>query len=426
MTSTKLARTATTPVEVTMDVPDPALQPLIELSRLYFGHLREVANTPSGARAPAIKAVEFNAPTPADVVAELKNLYQRLAPEDLVVLKLPNGLPASGGSQRDVLTRALFQAGFGRPLVWAGRSILLAENDASIFNRFLSSSALGAGPSRSLARRIGRQIADRELIAIAARGAQAMPDNRALRLSVVMPVYNEKTTIRDVLGRLLEKQIPGFEIEICIVESNSSDGTREEVLTFKDHPRVRLLLEERPRGKGHAVRNGLALATGDIILIQDADLEYDLEDYEKLLAPLTTGSASFVLGSRHPAGNSGWQLREFDDQSALSDVLNLGHLFFAQFLNFVFRQSLRDPFTMYKVFRRDCIHNIQFECNRFDFDFELVGKLVRNGFRPIEIDVHYRSRSFREGKKVSFFRDPPSWIRACLLHRFSRLHIWPA
>ena len=91
----------------------------------------------------------------------------------------------------------------------------------------------------------------------------------------------------------------------------------------------------------------------------------------------------------------------------------------------VFDQRLRDPFTMYKVFRRDCIYGLRFECNRFDFDHEIVGKLVRNGYSPVEIDVKYRSRSFDEGKKISIFRDPPTWIRACLKHRFSQLREWP-
>jgi hypothetical protein len=132
-----------------------------------------------------------------------------------------------------------------------------------------------------------------------------------------------------------------------------------------------------------------------------------------------------VLGSRHPAGKNGWQIRHFSEQRGVSDMMNVGHLFFTWFLNTLYCQKTRDPFTMYKVFRRDCINNTSFECNRFDFDLELFGKLIRNGFRPIEIGVGYTSRSFQEGKKVSVFADPPRWIRAGLLHRFSNMHIWP-
>jgi len=329
-------------------------------------------------------------------------------------------------SQRDLVSRALFKAGFDHSMIWAGRKVLEAENGSSIVNRFLPSSALGAGPPQIPSVTTPLKVLPQQIIAIGRRGELAPPAERTMRLSVVMPVYNERETFREVIERLLAKTIPGFEIEICIVESRSTDGTRDEVLRYKDHPRVRLLLEETPSGKGHAVRNGFQIASGDVILIQDADLEYDLDDYEKLLKPIVSFNSSFVLGSRHPAGSSAWQLRRFADQRAVADVMNIGHLFFTWFLNLIFRQSLRDPFTMYKVFRRDCINNVRFECNRFDFDHELVGKLIRNGFWPTEIDVHYESRSFRQGKKVSFFRDPPTWIKACIRHRFSSLHIWPA
>ena len=244
-------------------------------------------------------------------------------------------------------------------------------------------------------------------------------------LSVVMPVYNEKSTYREVMEQLLSKRIEGVDIEVCVVESNSKDGTREDVLAHQGHPRARILLEDKPSGKGHAVRAGLGIARGDIILIQDADLEYDLDDYDKLIAPIRTGGRSFVLGSRHLAGQKRWKIRHFDRAAHLSYAMNVGHRCFAFFLNMVFDQRLRDPFTMYKVFRRDCIYGLRFECNRFDFDHEIVGKLVRNGYSPVEIDVKYRSRSFDEGKKISIFRDPPTWIRACLKHRFSQLREWP-
>src|SRR5262249_16421225 len=142
------------------------------------------------------------------------------------------------------------------------------------------------------------------------------------------PVYNELETYRDVMEPLLHKTIPGFDIEICLVESNSSDGTRDEVLRYADHPRVRLLLEDKPSGKGHAVRAGFDLATGDILLIQDADLEYDLDDYEKLLEPLQSYRSSFVLGSRHPPGEVAWQIRGFISQNYVANIMNIGHVFF--------------------------------------------------------------------------------------------------
>ena len=204
-----------------------------------------------------------------------------------------------------------------------------------------------------------------------------------------------------------------------MVESNSTDGTRSIVETYAAHPRVKLILEDRPRGKGHAVRAGLAHATGDVILIQDADLEYDLDDYDILLAPLAAGRQEFVLGSRH--GEGGWAIRKFSDQPFQALILNLAHWGFTLLINVALFIWLKDPFTMYKVFRRECLEGLTFECNRFDFDWELLMKLVRKGHRPIEIPISYKSRSFKEGKKISMFRDPLTWLWAVVKYRFVKL-----
>src|SRR5688500_15116048 len=115
------------------------------------------------------------------------------------------------------------------------------------------------------------------------------PPIRNGTLSVIVPIYNEAATVRSALDAILAKEVPGWTLEIIMVESNSSDGTRDIVLTYAAHPRVKLILEEKARGKGHAVRAGFTKATGDVVLIQDADLEYDLNDYDMLLAPLGAG-----------------------------------------------------------------------------------------------------------------------------------------
>lgn len=239
------------------------------------------------------------------------------------------------------------------------------------------------------------------------------------RLSVIVPVFNEIATVRAAMDEILAKRITGWDIEIIVVESNSTDGTREIVRTYEGREHVRVLLEPAPKGKGHAVRAGLALATGDVVLIQDADLEYDLNDYEMLLAPLAARTQSFVLGSRH--GRGGWAIRKFADQPFQALVLNLGHWGFTLCLNLALGIWLKDPFTMYKVFRRDCLDGLRLECDRFDFDWELLIKLVRRGHRPIEIPINYESRSFKAGKKVRFFHDPVTWIVALFKYRFCRL-----
>jgi hypothetical protein len=239
-------------------------------------------------------------------------------------------------------------------------------------------------------------------------------------LSVVMPVYNELATFSKTMEALVAKEVPGIDKEIIVVESNSTDGTRDVVLGYQGYPGVKVVLEDRPRGKGRAVRTGFKHAEGDVILIQDADQEYDIDDYDALIEPLVKYQRAFVLGSRHIEG---WKIREFNEQPGVSTFFNAGHVIFAGLLNLMYGQKMKDPFTMFKVFRRDCLHGLKLECNRFDFDFELVIKLVRKGYVPLEIPVNYHARSFSEGKKVSPLRDPFTWIRALAKYRFSSVYV---
>jgi hypothetical protein len=237
-------------------------------------------------------------------------------------------------------------------------------------------------------------------------------------VSIIVPVFNEQATVRQLLDSLLAKPLANARMEVIIVESNSTDGSRQIVNSFEQHDGVKIILQPNPRGKGFAVREGLAAATGDIILIQDADLEYDLDDYEGLLEPLMAWQSMFVLGSRH---QSGWKMRKFTDAPLMAAVLNMGHQFFRTLMNVALRAQMTDPFTMFKVFRRDALFGIDLKSNRFDLDIELVMKLVRKGYVPVEIPVNYTSRSFAEGKKVSFVRDGMTWIATILGYRFKTI-----
>jgi SAM-dependent methyltransferase len=320
----------------------------------------------------------------------------------------------------------LFHCGFDQIMSSSGRKTLSPEYVMEHFDRFpipvLSPLArVGRAVLPGALRRRRFNVVASGIDVIARRSMAAPPVRRRERLSVIMPVFNERTTFQDVMEPLLAKEIAGLDIELIVVESNSTDGTRDEVRKFEGHERVKVLYEDRPRGKGHAVRAGLAVATGDFVLIQDADLEYDLNDYEVLLEPLRSGRAAFVLGARHGLNGQSWKMRHFTDQVMLSTAMNFGHLFFTALFNVVYGTWLRDPFTMYKVFRRDCLYGITLESNRFDLDWEIVGKLVRAGYRPVEIPVNYRSRSFSQGKKVSMWRDPITYFRACFKYRFQRL-----
>jgi glycosyltransferase involved in cell wall biosynthesis len=216
----------------------------------------------------------------------------------------------------------------------------------------------------------------------------------------------------------LNLELP-IEREIVIVESNSTDGTRDIVLQYDGIPSVTVLLEDRPRGKGHAVRAGLKAATGSIVLIQDADFEYDLDDYESVLRPILTRRAEFVLGSR-TLGLGGWKVRQYSSTPIKAWLMNFAHVVFSGTYNLFFQQRTTDIVTMFKVFRRSCLSRFELKSDGFELDIELASKLAKAGFAPYEVPVNYRGRGFEEGKKVRFFRDAYHAYSMLFRCRFTR------
>ena len=225
---------------------------------------------------------------------------------------------------------------------------------------------------------------------------------RSELLTVILPVFNEAAYLRSVLEELLAKEfvIPH---EVILVESNSTDGTREIAKSFEGRDGLRIIFEDRPRGKGAAVRQGLAAATGTIVLIQDADFEYDLDDYDALLEPLLQHRTSFVLGSRS-LGLDDWKVRRFARSRLKALLMNVAHLVFSRTFNLLYQQRVTDVVTMFKVFRRECIEGIEFNAEGFSFDIELACTLVMKGYSPMEVPVNYVARGFEEGKKQDFWR----------------------
>jgi hypothetical protein len=323
----------------------------------------------------------------------------------------------------DTLQSLLLKSGYGDPIIDADDSAVSLEYfrakipavSSGLYRRALMC-LVWATPA-VLRRRAFRSLNSRRVVLVRAKPVPAEPT-----LSVIVPAYNERPTFARLMDGLVAKAIAGVNIEIVIVESNSTDGTREEAERYRTHPRVRLILQERPLGKGSAVRAGLAECTGDVVLIQDADLEYDIDDYDDLIAPLLAYRRNFVIGSRHVAKGRVWKIRQFNDSAPLAAFFNLGHVVFLALFNFLYRQRLKDPFSMFKVFRRDCLYGLSLECNRFDFDFEIVIKLLRKGYRPLELPVNYRARSPKDGKKVTMLRDPLTWVRALLKFRWGPLY----
>ncbi|MDD9954344.1 MAG: glycosyltransferase family 2 protein [Candidatus Woesearchaeota archaeon] len=247
-------------------------------------------------------------------------------------------------------------------------------------------------------------------------------------LSIIMPVFNEVRTFDKALQQVIKQKV-GMKKEILIVESNSTDGTREAVLQYavgKGKPftlrdgekrqqltqykgkkigdsQITILLEKRPQGKGHALKSGFQIAKGEIILIQDGDTEYKTSEYPKLLQPILDGKTAFVLGSRHAHGST-WKIRKMHN-GFYAMLVNFGHLAYTTLFNILYGVHLTDPATMFKVFRRDAASGITWRSNYFELDWEIVAKLIRKGHRPIEIPVSYNSRTNEEGKKIRFLRD---------------------
>ena len=239
-------------------------------------------------------------------------------------------------------------------------------------------------------------------------------------LSVIIAAYNEANTIAQTLAKLYDVlETLNCSSEIIVVESNSTDKTREILQSIEHQLNLKLVFQDHPQGKGSAVRLGMRQMSGDVFLIYDADAEYDPADIPKLLEPIVSGATSFVLGTRHEKGRS---MRVMDHHRIRPALMNLGHKFFTSLINVSFFVKLTDPFTMYKIFRSEVFSGIELVSNRFDFDWELVCKAIRLGCAPIEIPVFYKSRSFVEGKKVRFFKDPLTWLIALVKFRFSKIH----
>ena len=240
-------------------------------------------------------------------------------------------------------------------------------------------------------------------------------------LTIVIPVYNEKRYFLKIMKEVMKANTWGMRKQIIIVESNSTDGTREIVKKFvleqKKNFDIELILEDKPQGKGHAVKAAFKKIRGDIVLVQDADLEYKPSEYEDLLKPILDGKCDFVLGSRS-LGKKHWEIRDFEGNRFYSGLLNFGGLFFTGIFNILYNVKLTDPATMFKVFKYKCMKGITWKSDWFELDWEIIAKFIRNGHIPIEVPVSYNSRSTKEGKKIRFFRDGPRVFWAILKYRF--------
>lgn len=241
----------------------------------------------------------------------------------------------------------------------------------------------------------------------------------AVRFSIIIPVYNERPTAGTLIDRVLAVPLKDIEKEIIIVEGGSTDGTRELIRSYEGRHGVQVIYEDAPRGKGSAVRRGLSRATGEILLIQDGDLEYDVADYPRLLAPLLERRCDVVYGSRALDQAQCWQYRQFKGrwERLYGLVVNWGGLFYTILFNVLYGTRLTDGATMFKLFRTENLKKMTLRSDGFDYDWEIAAKLAKQGCRFLEVQVSYKARSRAEGKKIRFWRDGTRVLLAILRYR---------
>ena len=211
-------------------------------------------------------------------------------------------------------------------------------------------------------------------------------------LSVVIPVFNERTTIVAIVDRVLAVPLD-LEVEVVLVDDGSTDGTRDVLPSLAARPGIRVFYHEKNQGKGAALRTGFGEVRGDVVLVQDADLEYDPNDYPRLLEPILNGQADVVFGSRFIGGQS---------HRVLYFWHSIGNRALTLFSNMMTNVNLTDMEVCYKVFRREVLVGLVVEENRFGFEPEITAKVAKGGWRIFEVGVSYAGRTYADGKKIGW------------------------
>ena len=225
-----------------------------------------------------------------------------------------------------------------------------------------------------------------------------------MKVSIIIPVYNEKSTIEEILRRVKAEEIA---TEIVVIDDGSIDGTRDILGNLDQDSQVRVILHDRNRGKGAAVRTGFQNATGEVFLIQDADLEYDTRDYPTLIKPIEEGIAYVVYGSRFLGG----------PRRTVMFWHMVANKLLTFMTNLLYNTILSDMETGYKVFKREIVDGMQIHANSFDFEPEFTAKILKKKVRVYEVPISFNPRDYDEGKKIGM-RDAFQAVWTLLKYRF--------
>ena len=228
-----------------------------------------------------------------------------------------------------------------------------------------------------------------------------------MNISIIIPCFNEVLTIEKVVTNV-KNYVESYDYEIIIIDDGSTDGTREIINNKLDKSNIKIYLNDKNYGKGFSVRKGIELSSKEIILIQDADLEYDPSDYDRLLKPIIKNNADVVFGSRF-VGSS--------EKRVLYFWHRLGNLFLTILSNMCSNLNLTDMDNGYKVFKKDSIKNINLKENRFGFEPEITAKIAKKNLKIYEVGVKYYGRKYSEGKKITW-KDGFSALRCIIYYNF--------
>lgn len=219
-----------------------------------------------------------------------------------------------------------------------------------------------------------------------------------MKLSIIIPTFNEEKTIREVLERVSNVRLPnGIKKEIIVINDGSSDNTQAKVLPWKKKGIV-YISHSQNQGKGAAIRSGLAKATGDLIIIQDADLEYSPEDYSKLIRPIIQDNAQIVYGTRL----IDYPLNLWGKNKTVMPLNLIANRLLTLLTNLLYRSNLTDMETCYKLFKHQVLRAISLKSNRFDFEPEITAKVLKSGFSIIEVPIKVKPRTYKQGKKIQW------------------------